>query len=596
MGIFRDLVGNFAQSKMQEQQQKLAQNLAWGDILTTLIKNPETDDATFQKASTLYHSLLGKEGGKHGKELQGQIAQLLGAYGAHRRLDREARAAGDTQPDSGQTPEQPGGMNYGWPTTPAVPSTLSGTGADGAQAGRQPPPPGAVAQPGGFRRFLGGLAGVGKEMMGVPRDQGGMIPTRQQIQDVYGPSEVGLAEEKERGALAAGRLERDEYVRQQKADEAAGIQSAQDTQENIREYDRGGRPPGARATRNLSMGEQAFELAKASLAQKLKKPVDKLTFDEQRDALAQSVEDSRAVPENRREDNDALDAYAQTLAQKDPNREKTLGRPMTRADLTAHERLDGRMAWAKQKAMRGETMPSDIELYKMVKYDLMSGHTTAMGMGANDPFRRAYINMRAKVINEEGPGRIADMSAGYRSDQAALTNLQKIDDAMTGWEEATKKNLEQVRLLSKQVGRTGSTLWNEYQQLLQGKLETYPELTKFKIAVETGTAEYTRVMYSATPSGVTTDDQKKASRDMLATGFSDGNVDAAIDQMYIDMGNRKTGMDDQIDRIHARIEASPTPGGRGGRNLPTITDPKDKDKLPSGTLYRDPQGNIRRKK
>ena len=249
MGIFRDLVSNVANARMQEERQKLQYNLGLGDILTTLIQNPDTDPATFAKASSYYNELLGKHGGKEGKALQVQIGQLLQGYGAARAKDRAQGVEG--QPSAlppGQTPGQPGGVNYGWPTQ-ATPGTLADIG--GAAGGQAAPP--APAQRGGFGRVLGGLAGVGKEMLGIPRQQGGMIiPTSEQIARVYGPTELGLAKEKERGAIAAGQLDRQEFVRQQKADEAEGIQSAADTAENIRDFDRGmgrlaARPPAAEA-------------------------------------------------------------------------------------------------------------------------------------------------------------------------------------------------------------------------------------------------------------------------------------------------------------------------------------------------------------
>lgn len=622
MGIFRDLVSNYATSKMQEEQHKLAYNLSLGDILTTLIQNPSTDDATYAKASAFYQDLMGKHGGKQGKDLQNQIGQFLTAYGTQRRQQRAQQQLMDTggtraqqggpedaskagpgpgglpadQPvPAGQTAGQPGGVNYGWDTT-AKPSTLSGAGGPGAQDGRQPAQ--AEAHRGGFRGVLSKLAGVGGEMMGVPQDKyAAMTPTPAQIQRLYGPTGMETAEEKERELERASDMDRVQYHKRIDEDVAKKRMTPEQGEKAKADYDLYGKAPGSRAERNLPLSEQAFELEKASMAKGLGKDVSELTTDEQLQAMQKSVEKTRVMPENKIEDRDALNAYAEQLAAKDPARAQALGRPMTGEDLKPQERLDARMAWAKQKALRGEEMPTEAKLREMVNYDLLTGHTTAMGMSASDPFRRAYINMRSTIIAERGAREVATQVASFKSDQLALNNLQRINDAMSGWESATKKNLEQVRILSKQVGRYGSTLANDYQQFLQGKMETYPELTKFKIAVETGVAEYTRVMYSATPSGVTTDEQKRTGRDMLSIGMSEGNVDAAIDQMYTDMGNRKSSMDEQVWYIQARMRGMPTgPGGAGsGANIPTPTE-EERKKLPTGTLYRDPDGNIRRKK
>jgi hypothetical protein len=308
-----------------------------------------------------------------------------------------------------------------------------------------------------------------------------------------------------------------------------------------------------------------------------------------------AYQDTKPMSLQKEEDRDAMQAGADELSQKNPDRVAKLGHPITPDDMSGAERMDARMAWAKKKAMRGEEMPTDEQLRQMVEYDLLTGKTTAMGMSASDPFRRAYQNMRAKIIAERGAGSVAERAAAFRADAGSLNLLQRQTDQMDGWESNAKKNLEQARQLSKQVGRTGASLLNEYMQFLQGKLEDYPLLAQFRVAVETGAAEYTKVMYSATPSGGTAKDQRDASRNLLNTSMAEGTLNGAIEQMYIDMDNRRDSMHNQIDITKYRMGTGVTgpetggaggPAPPGGGQPPLITNADDYNALPSGTTYR----------
>ncbi len=126
--------------------------------------------------------------------------------------------------------------------------------------------------------------------------------------------------------------------------------------------------------------------------------------------------------------------------------------------------------------------------------------------------------------------------------------------------------------MSLQVGRTGAPLANEYMLYLQGKLTDYPELQKFRVAVNTAANEYGRITNSATGGGVSTDTARGEALGLLNPALGEGGLQGAVEQMKIDATNRITGMDATISGLQAQMGGIGTQ--TGGKF--TVTDPRGK--------------------
>src|SRR5215472_4214986 len=154
MGIFRDLVGNYFNTRMEEQREKAQQQIQMGELLKSIIADDRADPQKRALAQTTYLQLLGKHGGKKGQEAVPQIAGMMSAadaWKAMQKLSGGMQLQGRDASDPSQLPLSTGGAA----------DLFRAPGARGVQ------PEGR----GGFRPVLSALAGVGRDIAGRPREQ-----------------------------------------------------------------------------------------------------------------------------------------------------------------------------------------------------------------------------------------------------------------------------------------------------------------------------------------------------------------------------------------------------------------------------------------
>lgn len=293
-----------------------------------------------------------------------------------------------------------------------------------------------------------------------------------------------------------------------------------------------------RTTKTFTPLQQTALQAEAEL---LGKPVSELTGQEQEEAFRNA--------KRTEVDQDALAAKAKKLNKKV-------------ADLLPEEKIDARMD-VKKKAMSEELLEPK-ELESIARYDLLTGHQSSFGLGARNPNRAGYLKARAKLIEELTPRSVAEQAASLKADAASLGNLVRMADAVDAWEGNAKLNLDQVLKLSAQSGRTGVPLANEYLQWAQGNLKDYPQLAKYRVAVDTAVADYTRVMYSPNLTGQTAQDERDRTQKLLNTAMAENSLEGAVDQMNIDMVNRHTTLRGQISDVQARMREGAAGGGALG--------------------------------
>lgn len=612
MGIFRDLVSNVAQAEAQKRQQQTAQNLAWGDILTTLIQNPATDDATYQKAAGLYHDLLGSKGGKTGKELQGQIAQFLGAYGAQRRQARAQQGImdrGGTQPAQGQVntppttgdvdaqgnpvypPVPPGqsmatGVNYGWSTGGATPATAAGTGGAGAQDGRQggddvPEQPGAGRAPRhGFGKVLGGLAGVGKEMLGMPSSAGGMIPNAAQIQRMYGPTGMETAQEKEREAISVGRMDEQEYERQQQQLVGRGLQSQADADENVREFVRqGGKAPSGRAeeAQTLSTIErkstgEIIPVWVSKRGQRMEtldhKPID--------------MSDVRAVgtPVNPKFTGRMAEREQIRRIKEDPN-----STPSQKADAEAEEKYMNIQAEsaASMAQIRSRQIQSasaivpgtdEFTIAQNLAYGDLTFDAFNRMLGYREAGRKEAVYVKAKMINPYFSQ--SAFEAGFRfymrpQTRQQLASLDNVEAALT----------DMIRF-SDDAKRSSLPLMNKFE-LPAGYMFGNRAIANFNLAL----VAFSDELAGALGAGANTDMTRRMGKEM-----SDGNVDPETFRKNLQIVAGFLG------RKRDSLLGEMGPYGQPGGTTPVMRNKKEYDALPPGAPWRKPSdkpGTVRTK-
>jgi hypothetical protein len=219
---------------------------------------------------------------------------------------------------------------------------------------------------------------------------------------------------------------------------------------------------------------------------------------------------------------------------------------------------------------------TDSELRALAKESLLTGQNPAFGLGKSGT-RDRYNKIKAELIESTGPGPAAEQRSEFKAGSTTLTDLQKRRGQIVSFESTAAANLDQVVKISPQVGRTGSSLANEYIQFTEGKLTDYPMLARYRTAIQTAANEYAKVVNSATGGGVTTDSARKDAESLLNAAMAKGSINATIQQMKIDMKNRRDGLDKEIADTRKQLQSigsgssdSGGANGDGGDNKPIV--------------------------
>lgn len=580
MGLLTSLVGNIIQAKRKQQDEDHQYFAQTAQVMAGILgsQDPKLKDLK-PKAWQFYNEALQKHGGREGK----QIAQTMNEW-----LQQQAEPIvfGMKQPQP-QPPQQ-----SFTPTnrTPVPPSQLVQQPQEQVQVQQAQQP----HQRSGLMRVLSGLGtGVEEALSGqAPRSNLPQAPDPKLFQR---PEQLATEE----GQLAATKVGAQVKAELARFDadiapqlKASGVKDEEIAQMREEIALKGfGVTPSRTGTKTFTPLQQAIINAKAEL---LKKPVNELTAPEIADALrttktftpaqllafeAKASDLGKLVSElTAPEKEEALRDLKRTEADQDALAAKAKKLNKKVADLLPEEKIDARMD-VKKKAMSEEMMAPD-ELERIARYDLLTGRQASFGLGANNPNRIGYLKARAKVIAELTPRSVAEQAAAFKADAASLGNLVRMADAVDAWEANAKLNLDQVLKLSVQSGRTGVPLANEYLQWAQGNLKDYPQLAKYRVAVDTAVADYTRVMYSPNLTGQTAQDERDRTQKLLNTAMAENSVEGAVDQMNIDMVNRHTTLRGQISDVQARMKEGAAGGAAPGGG--TSDDVVEWEKGPDG--------------
>lgn len=210
---------------------------------------------------------------------------------------------------------------------------------------------------------------------------------------------------------------------------------------------------------------------------------------------------------------------------------------------------------AKTKAVEAgqtQTMTRE-EAAALAKSDILLGRTTAFGLGKSADCS-LYNKEKAQLLTGGGLGDIIGEKSNVKALQSAVGTIVRMRGQVAGFEDTLEKNLDQVIATSNKVDRSGSSLANNYLLNIQGKLEDYPELSAFKVAVNTAATEYGRITYSATGGGVNSESAREDALGLLNTALAQGALESTVQQMRTDAKNRIAGMDDTLSGLQESLK------------------------------------------
>jgi len=132
--------------------------------------------------------------------------------------------------------------------------------------------------------------------------------------------------------------------------------------------------------------------------------------------------------------------------------------------------------------------------------------------------------------------------------KSELNKLQQTRGPLFAFEETARRNADVMLDQSSKVDRTGSPAWNRFLLWKRGEIEGDPEVMKLNIAVDTFLNEYTRVVTTASGGNIQVAQQEREHmRNLVYSAQNHEALKGVVDIAKMDMKNRKSSIDDQID-------------------------------------------------
>jgi hypothetical protein len=236
----------------------------------------------------------------------------------------------------------------------------------------------------------------------------------------------------------------------------------------------------------------------------------------------------------------------------------------------------------------------------------------AFGMGkAAAQARRDVMEEVAKIAGTQGlsGAELATQMSHYKAATHALSTLENQAGTVQQNEQTALLNGQQYLERSKEVG--GQTNYPLINSITQSYLRHTgdPTIAAMDSAWQTFTTEYGKVI-SSSPSGAGTlsDSARKEAQDVMRGNYSYPQKVAAFNQMKADMANRLAAIHSTIASKYDQLTKNPRSADQiaaqtdlRSASAPSaapvqINSPAEAAKLPSGTLFRTPDGRIMRKR
>ena len=299
-------------------------------------------------------------------------------------------------------------------------------------------------------------------------------------------------------------------------------------------------------------------------------------------------------------------AVGEVVAGKVAEKEKALGRPMTKpekaqlfldtkAEIKAKEASERTTQTGEAKAklagpeidLTPEAVDMDARIY------LVTRQMPAFGLASAGAISRARLRVqnRAAAIAAENGMTLADIISGQatvRADTMSLGQLTKMSDFAISFENTAIKNIGIVKdLMHQGAGTPAGPVVNRWLQA--GRVATGdPDVRAFNAAILTAATEYSKVMSGSTGTAASTDSARQEALLMMNQFDSPETLLNVMNNVMLpDMENRKKALLDQREDIQKRISATPAGGGAHALPAPTSEQPPSPGarKAPDGKWY-----------
>jgi hypothetical protein len=177
----------------------------------------------------------------------------------------------------------------------------------------------------------------------------------------------------------------------------------------------------------------------------------------------------------------------------------------------------------------------------------------ALGMRST-VLRSAILGAAAQKAAQEGATGEADAirQAGFKADQAALTDMTRQQNRIEQFEKTAGKNLDLFVTQAKKIVDSGSPLINQPLRSIQKNIAGDPRMAAFEAARTTAFTEVSRVL-SGTMGQQLSDTARQEANHILSGDYTIPQMMAAVQVLRQDMGNRMEALKGQTQQIKSQM-------------------------------------------
>ena len=220
---------------------------------------------------------------------------------------------------------------------------------------------------------------------------------------------------------------------------------------------------------------------------------------------------------------------------------------------------------------------------------------TGIGRGAQGPQEIAQILSRAAAIAEErgiDPDKLAENWQSFGARSGGLKTLFQRATGLTLVENEANRLIPRVRELLPQLDHT------QYKDL-NAAINAYkertgdPSIVKLGISAESLSSVYARILKGG---GTPTGGETERAHEMLNKAWSSGQINAALDQMGLELQSAKQSTDDTLKEYGLSTkDIAPSNAPPAASAPKPLSTKAEFDALPSGAEFIAPDGSHRRK-
>jgi len=227
---------------------------------------------------------------------------------------------------------------------------------------------------------------------------------------------------------------------------------------------------------------------------------------------------------------------------------------------------------------------NDKDLGMLARRSLIEGKNPAFGLSSKNPLRERYQKQLAEIPADEY-AQLLEKRAEYKSGQANLTSLTRIQGTMKAAVNGTNLEIDRLKTLSKDIPMSSFAKFNNLQQFMAANLSDDPALARFREALVAARSRYSSMIQNLRGGGSATNQVRtETAEEIINRSMARGALNAAADEMKTGIKNVMDGLNSAVKEGQEAVQKTLSDVGGGGS--------KGEDKEFNGAKYhRDKPGD-----